>query len=70
MAEAKSRRELPPRPRPRKPDVPDDNDDRTPEERGALLTESVPSESDALEPRDEAEASVAEEPRPMPARRR
>jgi transcription termination factor Rho len=70
MAEAKSRRELPPRPRPRKPDLPGDSDERTPEERGALLTESALPESDALEPRDEAEVPVVEEPRPMPARRR
>ena len=70
MAEAKSRRELPPRPRPRKPDLPGDSDERTPEELGVLLTESAPPESDALEPRDEADAPAVEEVRPMPTRRR
>jgi len=65
MAEAKSRREMTPRPRPRsKTDLPDDGDERTPVERTSLLTESVPLEADRAEPRVEPEAPVAGEQQP------
>ncbi len=67
MAEAKSRREMTPRPRPRgKTDLPGDGDERTPDEGTSLLTESAPLDGDTLEPRDEPETPAAEEARPTP----
>ncbi len=68
MAEAKSRRELPPRPRVRgKTDLPGDGDEPLPDEGTSLLTESDAAEPDTLEPRGDRDAPPAEEPRPAPA---
>jgi transcription termination factor Rho len=71
MAEAKSRRELPPRPRVRsKTDLPGDGDERTPDEGTSLLTESAALEPDALEPRGDQEGPPADGARPAPAAER
>ncbi len=64
MAEAKSRRELTPRPRTRsKTDLPADGDDRLPEEHTSLLTESTPLESDAPEAGGENGSPPVDAPR-------
>ncbi len=63
MAEAKSRRELTPRPRTRsRTDLPADGGERPPEERAALLTESASADAQTLEPREERETPAAEQP--------
>jgi transcription termination factor Rho len=68
MAEAKSRRELTPRPRVRaKTDLPEDADAQTPDEDTSLLTESAALEPDALGPRGDHEALPADGARPAPA---
>jgi transcription termination factor Rho len=68
MAEAKSRREFNPRPRPRsRTELPPEGEDRTPEERTSLLTESTSLDADTLEPPGEVEAPAAEKPRPAPS---
>jgi transcription termination factor Rho len=70
MAEAKSRRELTPRPRTRsKTELPGDGDELTPEERTSLLTDAAPLDEEPLEPRGELETPPVEEAeQPMPAR--
>jgi transcription termination factor Rho len=63
MAEAKSRREFTPRPRPRgKSELSVGGDDRT-----SLLTDAPPLDADAMAARDEAETPASPE-RPNPAR--
>ncbi len=71
MAEAKSRREYTPRPRPRtKPELPADGDERLAEESTTLLTDAAPLDDDPLSPNGEGvapgfgEATV----RPSPSR--
>ncbi|HEY7327655.1 MAG TPA: transcription termination factor Rho [Gemmataceae bacterium] len=81
MAEAKSRRELTPRPRTRgKTDLPANGDDLAPEERTSLLTDAVPLDGETMTPQGDpdtpsADGSVAAatrrpapDERPMPAR--
>ena len=52
MAEAKSRREMTPRPRVRgKTDLPGDADEQMPDEGTSLLTEPASPQPDTLEPR-------------------
>jgi transcription termination factor Rho len=56
MAEAKSRREMPPRPRTRsKSDAPLDSEERMPEERSSLLTDATAPDGAAAEPREQAD---------------
>ena len=66
MAEAKSRREMTPRPRTRPPknDLPAENDDPTPAERLTVLTDAAALDGEALEPRNETDLEPAnlEEP--------
>jgi transcription termination factor Rho len=81
MAEAKSRRELTPRPRTRsKTELPANGDELTPEERTSLLTDTAPLDEEPLGPRDDLETPPVDEPvgpashraepaeRPMPTR--
>ncbi|HWG44274.1 MAG TPA: transcription termination factor Rho [Gemmataceae bacterium] len=68
MAEAKSRREFPPRPRIRsKTDLPVEGDERMPDERTSVLTESTPSDPDMREPRRDNGPPPPVEPRPAPS---
>jgi transcription termination factor Rho len=77
MAEAKSRREMTPRPRTRsKTELPANGDELTPEERTSLLTDAAPldEEPEPLEPRSDQETPSGEEPEsslpPRPTRER
>ena len=81
MAEAKSRREWTPRPRPRsKTELPSNGDPLTPEERTSLLTDAAPLDEEPTETRGDLDTPSGDEPetpvsrrsepaeRPMPAR--
>ena len=70
MAEAKSRREWTPRPRPRgKTELPANGDELTPEERTSLLTDAAPLDEEPIEPRGELDTRPGEEPvAPAPRR--
>ena len=71
MAEAKSRREFTPRPRPQsKTELPDNGDDLAPDEGTSLLTDAAPLDAESLEQGDEGETPRSEEAaeRPVPVR--
>ncbi len=74
MAEAKSRREYTPRPRPRsKPELPAGGDERLAEESATLLTDATPLDDEPLEPNGEGGApgfgeATVRPPPPRPPR--
>jgi transcription termination factor Rho len=62
MAEAKSRREFTPRPRPQsKSELPDNGDGLAPDEGTSLLTDAAPLDAESLEQGDESETPRVEE---------